>query len=103
MADEDELVVVADTDPEKRQREFVYTQVSNLLWTGVVIGVGLCICMFGLMQQFVEVLNTSDSVRELVQRYWFELKWWYWLGPIVGFVLMYLRARATGRKKLLQK
>ncbi len=103
MADDDELVVVADTDPDKRRREHINSEVSSLLLTGVLVGMVSCICMFGVLQQFVEQLNEIELVSELARKFWFQIDWWYWLVPLVFCSMLYFYARSAGRRKLLRK
>ena len=102
MAEDDDLVVVSDTDTEKKRQEFVNTEVSSLLITGFFIGMVVNLSMFGIAQQFVEILNSNESIRELVRKYWFQIDWWYWIIPLVISWGIFIYARHSGRKKLLK-
>ena len=101
--DADSIPVVKDTDPEERRREYIISEVNKLLLSGFMIGMGVCVRVFGFMQQFVELIHTSELVRGLVQRFWFNVQWWFWFIPLVFFSLMYFYMKSAGRKSFMRK
>lgn len=100
---EDNIVVVKDTNPEEAKKEYVFNQVNNLLLIGVLVGFVMCICLFGILQQCIDSIDTSDFVRMIVRKFWFDIQWWYWLVPLGLSIVTYYVARNIWQKKFYKE
>ena len=98
----DEGLNVSKDIPKPKRLEAISFQVKNILFNGVLIGVGVTICTFGIVQNFMQYIFSHEKLDAMVRQYWFNVEWWYWLGPMGIFIIMYFVCYHYGKKKLLR-
>ena len=80
---------VADKDPKEAEKELVHSTIYGTLWWGVIIGFGTCLCLFGIGQQFLPMLDSNETIMQYVRIFWFDVQWWFWLVPLLLLVLLF--------------
>lgn len=74
--------------------------IDNALWSGVLIGIGIALCIFGALQGLVQVLIEYEMALTILKLLWYDIPWYYWMGPFGLLIWMYHICWKAGVAKL---
>lgn len=95
--------VTKDINIKEQKILILKEYIGFVLFSGFLLGFGFCICFVGILQQFEQEIIKFKTANGLLQKWWYQIDWWYWLVPSFGFCLLYLFVSKYSKKSIIKK